>query len=253
MTSRLACIAVLSGLFAGAAPAAAGDLTLAIQNGRVNMTASNVSARQILAEWARIGQTRILNGDRVVGPPLTLQLNGVPEREALDIILRSVSGYMAVARPLGTAGASLFDRILIMPASSHAPLAQAPPSPPRMPNMQPPMESSPEIVVEDGTDQMDQPQDGLDPNLPAGLQPGNPYGRGGFPAVFPGANRPPQNPSTVNIPAMTIDDEPPADPDNEPVAPNPWGVTGGSTLPGVISQPQPTPNPTSPNPPQGAD
>lgn len=253
MTSRIASIAVLSGLLAGTAPAAAGDLTLAIQNGRVNMTASNVSARQILTEWARVGQTRILNGERVIGPPLTLQLNGVSEREALDIILRSVTGYMAVARPLGTAGASLFDRILIMPASNNAPLAQMPPPGPRIPIAQPPMDPGPQAVAEEGNEMDQPPQDGVDPNLPAGLQPGNPYGRGGFPAVFPGANRPPQNPNNVNIPAMTTDDEPPADPDFESVPTNPWGVTGGSSLPGVISQPQPNPNPTSPNPPQGAD
>jgi RNA polymerase sigma factor (sigma-70 family) len=84
------------------------------------------------------------------------------------------------------------------------------------------------------------------------LPPGNPYGRGEFPAVFPGANRPPLNPNNVNIPALTTDEEPGPDPNSEPVATNPWNVTSGSSLPGVISQPQ-TPNPPSSNPPQGSN
>ena len=41
--------------------------------------------RQILEEWARLGQTTIVNGDKLTGPPMTLQLVDRPEREVLDI------------------------------------------------------------------------------------------------------------------------------------------------------------------------
>ena len=34
---------------------------------------------QILAEWSRIGQTRVVNGDKVPGGPLTLQFVDMPE------------------------------------------------------------------------------------------------------------------------------------------------------------------------------
>src|SRR5215216_4597122 len=74
--------------------ASAQQMKLEIQDGRVTLDAQNVPARQILSEWARIGGARILNGEKVVGTPLTLQLKSVPERQALDIILRGVSGYM---------------------------------------------------------------------------------------------------------------------------------------------------------------
>ena len=74
------------------ARADAQHLQLQMQNGLVTLDAQNVSVRQILAEWARVGGARIVNGEKVMGAPVTLQLNGVPERQALDTILRGVSG-----------------------------------------------------------------------------------------------------------------------------------------------------------------
>ena len=45
----------------------------------------------------------------------------MPERQALDIILRNVAGYMAAPRlASSTPGASGYDRILILPTSSVA-------------------------------------------------------------------------------------------------------------------------------------
>ena len=62
-------------------------------------------------------------------PPVTLELQDVPEQQALDIVLRSVSGYLVAARETAVAGASSFDRIYILPTSSRptnaAPLAAA--------------------------------------------------------------------------------------------------------------------------------
>lgn len=108
--------------------AAAGSLTLAIHDGRVTMVAQDVPVRQILNEWARVGQTTIVNADQVFGPPVTMQLVDVPEREALDTLLRSVSGYIAAPRAVALANASLYDRVTIM-ATSHAPAMSAVPSP----------------------------------------------------------------------------------------------------------------------------
>ena len=70
-----------------AASASAGELKLTMQNGRVTLIADNVPLRQILQEWARVGQTTIVNGDKLTGPAMTLQLIDTPEREALDILL----------------------------------------------------------------------------------------------------------------------------------------------------------------------
>src|SRR5918995_1863561 len=105
-------------------PAVAGELKLSMQDGRVTIIADNVPLRQILQEWARIGQTTIVNADKLSGPNVTMQLTDAPEREALDILLRSAAGYIAAPRPTLVAGAGTYDRITIM-ATSRAPAATA--------------------------------------------------------------------------------------------------------------------------------
>jgi hypothetical protein len=146
------------------ARADAQNLKLQIQDGRVTLEAQNVPVRQILAEWARVGGAKIINGEKVAGAPLTLQLQAMPERQALDIILRSVSGYMLAARQAGT-GVSAFDRIMILPTSS-APRNAGPapggnafgrPMPqPAMPVQAEPVEE--EVVASDG-DEVDNDSD----------------------------------------------------------------------------------------------
>ena len=59
-----------------------------MQNGRVSLVAKDATVRQILAEWARVGQTKIVNVERVPGGPVTLELTNVPEAQALDVLLR---------------------------------------------------------------------------------------------------------------------------------------------------------------------
>ena len=112
-------------MLAVASPARAQQLTLQIHDGRVTLDAADVPARQILAEWARIGGTKVVGAEKITGPPLTLKLVGMPERQALDIILGSVAGFMAAERQASaTPGASVYDRILIL-ATSSAPAATA--------------------------------------------------------------------------------------------------------------------------------
>ena len=93
-------------------------LTLSVRDGLVSLDAQDVTVRQILTEWARVGQTHIVNVERITGGPITLKLDAVPEKQALDIILRSIPGYMAMPRPTQVADASLYDRILIMPTTT---------------------------------------------------------------------------------------------------------------------------------------
>src|SRR2546427_5705194 len=108
---------------------ASADVRLTIQDGRVSLVAKDATLRQILAEWARVGQTKIVNADRVPGGPVSLQLTDVPEDQAIEILLRSVSGYVAAPRPTIIDHASRFDRILVMPTSS-APRAAGSAAPP---------------------------------------------------------------------------------------------------------------------------
>jgi hypothetical protein len=97
---------------------AGAEVQLRIEDGRVSLNATNATVRDILAEWARIGQTRIVNGDRMPGGPISIQLDGVTEEQALEIILRSAAGYVTAPRATAIANASRYDRILVMPTST---------------------------------------------------------------------------------------------------------------------------------------
>jgi hypothetical protein len=110
-------LAVALLVFASASAGAAG-VSLTISDGKVTLNAENVTIRQILDEWARIGKTQIVNLDRVTSTPVTMKLDGVPEAQALDIILRSVPGYMAAPRSAPSRDASIYDRILIMASTT---------------------------------------------------------------------------------------------------------------------------------------
>lgn len=114
-----------------AAPAArAASLTLTINNGLVSLDAQDVTVRQILSEWERVGKTRIVNGERIAGAPITLKLDQVPEKQALDIILRSIPGYMALPRAARIADGSLYESVLIMATTAQvAPLRPQQPPP----------------------------------------------------------------------------------------------------------------------------
>ena len=110
---------LLAALVAAATPplAGAGEFELTIQQGRVTLVARDVPIQDILAEWARIGQTKIVNGEKLTGSPLTLQLIDVPEEQALETLLRSASGYVVAPRATPIPGASRFDRIFILVSS----------------------------------------------------------------------------------------------------------------------------------------
>ena len=127
---KLFLLFVLPALMVLPARADAGELKLTIQNGLVTLIADEVPLSTVLAEWARIGKTQIVNGDKVF-TPVTLQIIDQPERKALDILLRSVAGYMVAERPAMLAGASVFDRIMILPTSrppaNVGPLSSPPP------------------------------------------------------------------------------------------------------------------------------
>jgi hypothetical protein len=95
-------------------PAAAGTLKIDIRNGLVTLEAQEVTVREILAEWARIGRTRIENREQVGGAAVTLTLKDVPEKDALAILLRSVSGYIAAPRQTPMADASIYDVVYVL-------------------------------------------------------------------------------------------------------------------------------------------
>lgn len=205
----------------------AGDMKLLIHDGRVTLEARDVTVRQILAEWARVGQTNIVNGDKVQGGTVTLQLVNVPERQALDILLRSVGGYMAAPRSVAAPATSSYDRILVLAKTT--PLATRTSSAPSAPPTTRPAfstQSAPkDPTMEDDVDQVNQMNQGM--GSPVNVNPQDmqqqvrPY-----PGPQPGPGQP-LNPAQNLTPLTTP---------QKPV--NPLGVpVGTSPVPGVIIQP----------------
>jgi hypothetical protein len=117
MCSQALSSLVAAGLLLLASPAAA-DVRITMSDGVVTVLATEATIREILAEWQRVGQTRIVNVERLGGGPVTLELVNVTEAQALDTILRSVSGYLAAPRATRMPNASAYDRIFLMPAST---------------------------------------------------------------------------------------------------------------------------------------
>lgn len=116
-------------LLATALPSAAQSISLSLRDGRVTLVTQNATPAAILAEWARQGQVRIVDAERVPGTPLTLRLENVPEREALDIVLRGAAGYIAAPRTQqASATVSRFDRVIVMASSPGASAARAQPA-----------------------------------------------------------------------------------------------------------------------------
>ena len=104
-------------LYESPASIAAQTPTLEFHAGRISLQVSDVPGAAILAEWARVGGTRIVIGGQLVGTPVTLTLVSVPEREALDLLLREAGGYIASWRRGPVDHRSAYDRILILTTS----------------------------------------------------------------------------------------------------------------------------------------
>jgi hypothetical protein len=127
---RLISIAAIgAAVWLAAGSTASAEVQLTIQNGRVSLVAKDATVRQILTEWGRVGRTKIVNVERLAGPPVTLQLTNVSEKEALDVLLRTFSGYLAAPRPTHIPTLSAFDRIIVMPTSAAPQNAAAPSTP----------------------------------------------------------------------------------------------------------------------------
>jgi len=112
-------------LLGAASAASAQTVSLTLRDGRVTLITQNATPAAILAEWARQGQTRVVDAERVPATPLTLRLENVAERDALDIVLRGAAGYVAAPRLQATGAQSRFDRILVMATSPGATVARA--------------------------------------------------------------------------------------------------------------------------------
>jgi hypothetical protein len=223
-----------------AAPSAAmADVHVTMQNGRVSVVAKDATIRQILTEWARVGQTKIVNVERIPGGPMTLELNNVPESTALEVLLRAMSGYIAAPRAIEAANLSRYDRIIVMPtlASARPPVASTPP-----PVFQQPQPQYTPPVTDDDVDD-EQPA----PNVQM------PQGRGPVFNTFPqGTTVAPQpgQPFVVQPPMPQPNDQPGAQPGFPPQPGyQPSAPYGGVAVPGMVAPPPQQPGqPGQPQP-----
>ncbi len=203
-------------------PAWADELSLSFNDGRVTLKAVNAPLRRVLSEWARIGQTRITGLEKLAGAPVTLELVDVPEKQALEILLRSLAGYLAAPRA-GQASATMsrFDRLALLPTS----VVSAAPAPPPRPAVFAPMAPPP------FPDPIQLANDEGDPNAPP-PPPGVPvFDPNGDPALQPPVMQP----------------RPPGE------GPNPMPVEGPpATTPGplIVDRPGVLPVPPTPQPPR---
>jgi hypothetical protein len=240
----------------GSADRARAEVAITISDGKVSVDAKDATVRQILTEWARVGQTRIVNVERITGSPLTLSLVQVPEAEALDIVLRSVSGYLAAPRAVPLPNASRFDRIVVMPTSTPPRNVQPAPTQAAQ-SFQPPVAMSPDDVDIDDPGMPPGPNDGpprgpFFPQYPAGAASANPNMPSRGP-VFPQAGSPfPVGAPTPNpaMPGQVV--EPPGQfPPGQfpatqfppiqqfPGAPVRGVMPSGVSTPGMVIQPPP--------------
>ena len=102
--------------------AGAEELALAIAEGRVTLAAAEAPLGDVLAEWSRAGNTRFEGVGELGSARVTLHLEGVPEREALRLLLRPAAGFLAAPRRSQGSGASIYDRVWIR-AGRRAPQA----------------------------------------------------------------------------------------------------------------------------------
>jgi hypothetical protein len=236
-------VALVAGIATiGPAPALA-EVRLTIANGHVNLEAKDATVRQILDEWARVGQTKFVNVERLTGAPLTLQLTDMPETQALEILLRSVSGYLLAPRPVAAASLSQFDRILVMPTST-PPRASTSPTPAPQPAFQP-SQFPPGFPQGDSLDDDPAPgPPGANPNPRAPVFPGFPGGPQQAPAgavpqrgpMFPPQASPFSNGANPNLASPAAPFQPPAL--GFPVTTtSPGTLPAGVSVPGMVVQP----------------
>jgi hypothetical protein len=179
-----------------------------------------------------------VNAEKVVGGPVTIQLVDVPEKEALDILLRSAAGYFTAPRPVQIAGASLYDRVVILATSR--PPATPPPATPTPYNRavvrQPITPQPPPEEEEDDDDGEPEDQGPMPP--PGMVNPGMPFP--GVSTAVPEGTTPAPQPLTAPRPGQ-LPQQPQAAPGN-PYVPVPGppsqrttpGPTGRGGAPGAV-------------------
>jgi hypothetical protein len=191
----IAAAALLMAVLVAPASGAPGGVLFSLHDGRVSIVATDATVAEILAEWAKQGRTQVMNLELTPRERITIELKDVTEEQALAVVLRRVSGYVAARREVADPELSRFDRILVMRGVAPPPLPAA--------NVVPPAsgDASGGAGADDG----------------AGVEPDR------------GTWMPTQGPKTdLNVPArLTLDEPPPAQGAADPVPANRAPMTPG--------------------------
>ena len=123
LAGGVAAVALATGVVAR--PAAADEIQLSLDAGRVTLIATGAPLTEVLAAWSRVGGTRFVDAEAVAGTSVTLHLVDVAESAALRVLLRPVVGYVAAPRRAGSTGASRYGRVKILGTGRLAPASGA--------------------------------------------------------------------------------------------------------------------------------
>ena len=222
---------ILGSLFVGitlATTTASADVHITMADGKVTVSAKDATVGQILNEWARVGQTRIINIDRLPGTPVSIELTNLPEAQALDTVLRSASGYLAAPRAVALPNASAYDRIFVLATSTGTP-ARTTAVPPTQGAFVPPM-FEPPIEDQDVEPDVQRPGPG-GPRAPIVL----PNRGGGGPFGQPPIQRQQPMPTQQTTPVSPLP------------FPAPVGAPAGASTPGMLVPAQPPPGQARPD------
>jgi hypothetical protein len=149
---------------------------------------------------------------------VTLELKDVPEDQALDLLLRSVAGYLAAPRTPVLPNASRFDRVVVMATAAvpRTPVAASPQT------TQPVFNPAPQPVPNDAV------EDEQPPNV---MPPANPRG----PLFNPFPQPQVVNPQ-VGAPASTPGETDASEPEDTTALPQvPGMMPGAVSAPGMIA------------------
>jgi len=93
---------------------AAAQSRLEFRDGLVFLSARDVPLNELLHAWEQRGGTKVVFQGPVPSQPVSLELNGASESSALDALLSSTGGYLALARDVRAAGQSRFAVLLVV-------------------------------------------------------------------------------------------------------------------------------------------
>jgi hypothetical protein len=173
MKRIVAALAVMGAVTASAGAQVPRKLDISFDNGKVTLVAENVTLREILAEWARKGGSRIVNAEKLGGNPVYLtEFKNEPEAMVLRTLLRDAPGYGVALRTDATAGTSTIGTVMIL-ANRTVPISNSSVSAPQVSPQPPPQPQPAPRLIQGSPDDEIPPVQQIGGNMPPST-PGSP-------------------------------------------------------------------------------